>query len=147
MRTTALWTIGFVACTAAVLIPSPLIEPRYFLIPTIILRVQLARSHTRPITQSPAQQSEPPWEQHPTQPQMVPDRSHLTRRPPRPVRQRVNVRTRTDDLEVSMADEKMDRMLWVEYGWYTIINILTMGLFLVRTFRWEGWAGRMRFMW
>ncbi len=38
---TIMWMIGFIVCSALVLVPSPLIEPRYFLIPTILLRLQL----------------------------------------------------------------------------------------------------------
>ncbi|KAJ9111310.1 hypothetical protein QFC20_002601 [Naganishia adeliensis] len=33
------WIVGFVACTAAVLVPTPLVEPRYFLIPYLLLRL------------------------------------------------------------------------------------------------------------
>ncbi|KAL7419037.1 hypothetical protein Q5752_005873 [Cryptotrichosporon argae] len=39
-----LWSLGFAACTSAVLVPTPLVEPRYFLVPTLLLRVQLARA-------------------------------------------------------------------------------------------------------
>ena len=38
---TVLWILGFIACALLVLVPTPLIEPRYFLIPTILLRLQL----------------------------------------------------------------------------------------------------------
>ena len=88
---TVLWTVGFIACTALVLIPSPLIEPRYFLIPTILLRLQFPRSS----------------------PQIA----------------------------------NGDQALWSEYAWYTLINISTLALFLLKKFRWEGWEGWMRFMW
>lgn len=37
--------------------------------------------------------------------------------------------------------------LWVEWAWYTVINVATVGLFLTRKFRWDGWEGWMRFMW
>lgn len=43
-RATLFWTTGFAVCTALVLIPTPLIEPRYFLIPIIILRLKLVPS-------------------------------------------------------------------------------------------------------
>ncbi|CAD6576562.1 MAG: glucosyltransferase [Tremellales sp. Tagirdzhanova-0007] len=80
---TILWMIGFLAATALVLVPSPLIEPRYFLIPTVFLRLQVG---------------------------------------PTP-------------------------FVWLEYGWYALINVSTVALFLLRKFRWEGWEGWMRFMW
>lgn len=35
------WLIGFSLCTCAAIIPSPLIEPRYFLIPYLIARLHL----------------------------------------------------------------------------------------------------------
>ena len=98
---TLLWTSGFITCTALVLVPTPLIEPRYFLIPTILLRIQLASAS-------------------PTLPSGTEDPD--------------------DNGTVSLEE-------WREYGFNTIVNVATVGLFLVRKFRWEGWEGWMRFMW
>ncbi|KAJ1792212.1 glucosyltransferase, partial [Coemansia sp. RSA 2399] len=39
---TMLWRATFVACTAAALVPSPLLEFRYFTIPLIIARLHMA---------------------------------------------------------------------------------------------------------
>ncbi|KDN37455.1 glycosyltransferase family 59 protein [Tilletiaria anomala UBC 951] len=36
---TLLWLIGFIASTALTLVPSPLIEPRYFLVPYVLMRL------------------------------------------------------------------------------------------------------------
>lgn len=33
------WILGFIACTAAVLVPTPLVEPRYFMMPYLLLRI------------------------------------------------------------------------------------------------------------
>jgi len=35
------WLLGFSVCTFAAIVPSPLIEPRYFLIPYLIARLHL----------------------------------------------------------------------------------------------------------
>lgn len=35
------WLLGFCACLSAAIIPSPLIEPRYFMIPFILVRIDL----------------------------------------------------------------------------------------------------------
>lgn len=83
-RVTLFWTIGFVTCTALVLIPTPLIEPRYFLIPLMILRLRLVPSH---------------------------------------------------------------RYLALEGILYLTINIASLYIFLMWPFEWEGWQGKMRFMW
>lgn len=40
-----------------------------------------------------------------------------------------------------------DKILWIEWAWYGAVQSATLGLFLVRKFRWEGWEGWMRFMW
>ncbi|KAI9229213.1 MAG: alpha-2-glucosyltransferase Alg10 [Piptocephalis tieghemiana] len=40
-RATYLWCIGYFLCTAIILIPSPLIELRYFTIPYLLARIQL----------------------------------------------------------------------------------------------------------
>jgi hypothetical protein len=40
-----------------------------------------------------------------------------------------------------------DKILWIEWAWYGAVHSATLGLFLVRKFRWEGWEGWMRFMW
>ncbi|KAJ2510615.1 glucosyltransferase [Coemansia sp. RSA 2049] len=40
--TDALWRAVFAVCTAAVLVPSPLLEPRYFTIPLVIARLHMA---------------------------------------------------------------------------------------------------------
>ncbi|ORY30249.1 DIE2/ALG10 family-domain-containing protein, partial [Naematelia encephala] len=93
---TVLWTIGFLGCTALVLIPTPLIEPRYFLIPTLLLRIQLQSNS-----------------------------------PPAALKHQRNTSV----------------FVLVEWGWYFLINCVTLGLFLGRKFRWEGWDGWMRFMW
>lgn len=96
--TTLLWMLGFVVCTAVTLVPTPLVEPRYFLIPTIILRTQL--------------DTIPP-------------------------------KTKSTKYHTQRGAEK----LWLEWSWYTLINLATISLFLLRKFRWEGWEGWMRFMW
>lgn len=40
-RQSALWTIGFVTATALTLVPTPLIEPRYYLVPYLVLRLHV----------------------------------------------------------------------------------------------------------
>lgn len=40
----AYWIAGFVAATALAVVPTPLIEPRYFVLPYLILRLELARA-------------------------------------------------------------------------------------------------------
>lgn len=37
--------------------------------------------------------------------------------------------------------------IWVEAAWYALINAVTVGVFLRRTFLWEGEPGWQRFMW
>ena len=36
-----LWLVAYIAATLIVLVPSPLIEPRYFIIPYLMLRLQM----------------------------------------------------------------------------------------------------------
>jgi hypothetical protein len=59
-----------------------------------------------------------------------------------------------DEGETREADEAEtrergtpDKVLWIEWAWYGVIHCATLGLFLVKKFRWEGWEGWMRFMW
>jgi len=41
-RTSLFWVIGFVGATAIVLISTPLVEPRYFIVPFVFLRLHCA---------------------------------------------------------------------------------------------------------
>ncbi|KAJ1824590.1 glucosyltransferase [Coemansia sp. RSA 2671] len=50
MDTTALWRLGLALCTAAVLVPSPLLEFRYFTVPYFFVRLHIAsRTTTRAV--------------------------------------------------------------------------------------------------
>lgn len=84
------WVVGYTTCTALVLVPTPLVEPRYFLIPYMLLRIHAAAAVRS--------RRGWPWE-------------------------------------------------WVEVGWNVLVNAVTVGVFLGRTFEWDGWEGPMRFMW
>ncbi|KAI5449085.1 glucosyltransferase [Naganishia albida] len=99
------WIIGFVACTTAVLVPTPLVEPRYFLIPYLFLRI-----HCLPIARQSGSATQ----------------SRNAKGP---------------------ADGVRSRWVWVELVWNAFVNVVTIGLFLNVTFDWEGWEGKMRFMW
>jgi alpha-1,2-glucosyltransferase len=122
-KMTVLRSVAWAACTTAVLVPTPLVEPRYFLIPLILLRLHLELVPSRAAEVRTNEGSE------------VPDRRH--HRPGHTVKLRE---------EIGSGREVPGR-LWVEYAWYTGIHAATLGLFLVRKFRWEGWEGWMRFMW
>lgn len=97
------WIVGFIACTAAVLVPTPLVEPRYFLSAYLLLRIHSA---ARP------RQDETPL--------------------------------RNGQLAVGRT---IQDWVWVELAWNAVVNAVTIGVFLSVTFEWEGWEGKMRFMW
>ncbi len=112
-NTSFLWLRGFLICTALVTVPTPLVEPRYFLIPLIILRTQPEGFRTLSVQRASSGVDK-------------------------------NGRAAvTTGLEIATAR----RDVWIEYGWYSLINLATLSLFLGYRFRWEGWDGWMRFMW
>jgi alpha-1,2-glucosyltransferase len=41
------WLVAFFACTAAVLVPTPLVEPRYFMVPYTIMSIHSIRPDTK----------------------------------------------------------------------------------------------------
>lgn len=188
---TILWSVAFLGCTAAVLVPTPLVEPRYFLIPLIILRLQLEAAPCMPCKATPTSggggESDVDTEDATgvhgvesasavdprTSSSASPARSR--RGAPRKERDdaaatsttrtarssaRVNVENQssarqhaeagnTADANEGAPPERgtPDKILWVEWAWYGAIHCATLGLFLVKKFRWEGWEGWMRFMW
>jgi alpha-1,2-glucosyltransferase len=89
------WLMAFGVCTGAVLVPTPLVEPRYFLVPYLIIRLECAG------------------------------------------RAKANQK----------GEGPSDRWLLVELGWNTLINVVTLYVFLTVKFEWVGWEGWMRFMW
>jgi alpha-1,2-glucosyltransferase len=127
---TLLWTLGFMVCTVITLVPSPLIEPRYFLVPTVILRIQLQRQfqlQSGAIDQRAKKAS-------PAAFAIKGEASRPTRYAP-------------DTVDEVAIRPIATRIIWAEWGWYTLINGLTLALFLGRKFRWDGWEGWMRIMW
>lgn len=90
--------------TLATLTPTPLIEPRYFLTPFLLLRVLAASPPTPPSTASSAP-------------------SALATR------------------------NRARAALKMEVGWYTLVNLVTVVIFLAVRFRWASEPGWQRFMW
>jgi len=126
------WLLGFIAASILTLVPSPLIEPRYFLIPTIILRIQIGRARVS-LPQEPD--------------------SNFSRTPTLRVKDGNSEGGSTQNTSGALVPGGpaeapcQSHSLWIEWGWYTLINVLTIGLFLGRKFRWDGWEGWMRIMW
>lgn len=111
-----LWLLSFFACTSAVLIPTPLVEPRYFIVPYIILRLHLA-----------------------VQPPATPSTKELP----------ADSQRKSDPTAMRSVVEERKKQNWLllEFGWYFLINVVTIYVFLTVKFNWPGWEGYMRFMW
>jgi alpha-1,2-glucosyltransferase len=63
-RNTLFWAIGFVGATAVVLVSTPLVEPRYFIVPFVLLRLHSPPAATSPPkrqTPAGARVSHPSW--------------------------------------------------------------------------------------
>jgi alpha-1,2-glucosyltransferase len=107
------------ATTALSLITAPLVEPRYFIIPWVIWRLNV-----------------PPLNPDP--------RSVLGVSPGAPtMRQDLGFAARLwDDLKTH------DYRLWLETAWFLLINVITGYVFLYRGFEWKQEPGKIqRFMW
>lgn len=123
-----LWTIGLLGSTALVLVPSPLLEPRYFIVPYLIVRLNLPFPHSAELDvrsiRGTTQTDEPP-------PPYEEQGGHAPH-PPVPVQ----------------AHKVVRRYAAVELAWSTALNIITMYIFLYRPFTWPQEPGRaQRFMW
>ncbi|GFZ51637.1 hypothetical protein JCM24511_09404 [Saitozyma sp. JCM 24511] len=184
-RATILWSVAFLGCTAAVLIPTPLVEPRYFLIPLIILRLQLEAAPCMsrkaiPTAGGSDVDTDATGVRGVRSVRAVDPDTAITARLRRGATFKNNGSASTPT-SVASADAGLskpkngkspsaqegasamnpadtdkgearergtpDQVLWIEWAWYGAIHSATLGLFLVRKFRWEGWEGWMRFMW
>ncbi|CEH16891.1 Alpha-1,2 glucosyltransferase/transcriptional activator [Ceraceosorus bombacis] len=116
-----LWILGLCASTALTLIPSPLIEPRYFLVPYLLMRLHIPSG---------------------------PPRSSQTQC--RSACPREGGGEEREIREAPRARDEESRPVWgllLEFAWYAVLNILTMYLFLHRPFKWPSEKGWQRFMW
>ena len=114
----------YLFATLVTLTPSPLIEPRYFLLPFLVLRILASPSQetVRPTT-TPASK-----------------RSSASTSPP----------SSSSDamLASTSAATRMRRLEWIELGWYALVNVVTIRVFLRVKLRWESEEGVwQRFMW
>ncbi|CDZ98588.1 Alpha-1,2 glucosyltransferase/transcriptional activator [Phaffia rhodozyma] len=113
-----LTVLGLFTATLLTLTPSPLIEPRYFLIPFTILRILASPSPLPSV--SAASESKP-----------VDGVASTT----------VSTSTSTKRTAKLDADDKKRRIIIVELLSYTFINILTLTVFLTVKFKWDSEPG------
>jgi alpha-1,2-glucosyltransferase len=116
---TTSFVIILLATTALSLVTAPLVEPRYFIIPWVIwrLNVPALRSHTTPPKKQILKRS---------------------RRPSDSVVEFIRY----------WGWEGHDYRLWLETAWFLLINLVTGYIFLYRGFEWPQEPGNVqRFMW
>ena len=117
---TTSFLIILLATTALSLITAPLVEPRYFIIPWVIWRLN--------VPSLPARATPPPSKQR-------------HKRAPRPS-------DRVAEFIKYWGWEGHDYRLWLETGWFLLINLVTGYVFLYRGFEWPQEPGLVqRFMW
>lgn len=122
-------------CQCAAVIPSPLIEPRYFLVPYLIARLELSPG-TPPASAEDRGQS-PQDTRQPIQ-RAGDSRDSRRVRPPAPAP------------AVEREQALRSRPLWptlLELVWSLLINAASLYLFLYKPFRWPSEDGWQRFMW
>jgi hypothetical protein len=124
----------FLLATLLTLTPSPLIEPRYFLIPFFILRI-LASPLPRPTSSPPTLFPRP---------SPMSSTSTPTLSPHTPEKKEAAGGGKSGEGPSSYATT----LRWLEFAWYGGVNVLAVWVFLHWKFRWESEEGIwQRFMW
>lgn len=132
------WIISFFGATALVLVPAPLVEPRYFLIPYILMRL-----HSLPAQITTSADIDLARRKL-TDAGLPSDKILKGWNPPAQ-----EISSEQKEVLKSLEGQIKPRLRWlyVEMAWYAVINVVTIGLFVGYTFKWEGWEDPMRFMW
>ncbi len=117
-RSSWLWLLGFAGCTALVLVPSPLIEPRYFVVPYVLMRLQV-----------------PPFA---AEAERIPDPEAAEGSDEPGTMETVE---RVKPIQVQISSDL------IELVWCMAINAVTMWIFLYEDFYSPGYREPQRFMW
>lgn len=111
------FSIVWIATSALSLITAPLVEPRYFIIPWVIWRLQVSTGASQ-IEETASKPEAGSKSQSSTSGSLL----KLLNRP--------------------------SSWLWLETGWFIVINVVTGYIFLTKTFEWPQEPGlKQRFMW
>ncbi|PWN51187.1 hypothetical protein IE53DRAFT_386455 [Violaceomyces palustris] len=115
------WMLGFVLATCLTLVPSPLLEPRYFIVPFVIMRAHLV-----------------PYQA------LVDEVSDC--REEAKVGGKMGKEEEQEEEDGWMKWNHV-LLLMIEGLWYAAINAVTMYVFLNKPFKWPSEEGWQRFMW
>ncbi len=119
----------WIAATTLSLITAPLVEPRYFIVPWLMWRLQVPRPA--------ALRTE-----NPPSPTGKPQRTPLQSSP-----EHLNVAQGWLKI-LARALRHQDHRLWLETLWFLFVNLATGYVFLYRSFEWQQEPGKVqRFMW
>ena len=126
---TARFILVWLATSALQLVTAPLVEPRYFILPWLMWRLRVPQVCPDPPSSSYLQPTKP------------------TKRPSSDGDKKTTVE-KSWDLVKNVLWYQHDHRLWLETGWFLIINAVTGWVFLNKGFEWKQEPGLVqRFMW
>jgi alpha-1,2-glucosyltransferase len=122
------FVIVWLISTTLSLVTAPLIEPRYFIIPWLIWRLQLPETPQQPTPQ--------PVEAAPSRPN---GSAH------KPSESKLQISPTTRQQVLAMLSQYSPH---IELAWYMVINLSTCWMFLYKSFTWPQEPGKeQRFLW